>query len=108
MYENLIEIAAYSDLLDAAGSCNELSSIPADILTASGLPEHTTFICEREAGGYAIHIESDVPMSLVMVFIKDGNVLYQGEISEEIPEPGNLVPLDKINGWTEIKFLRNG
>ncbi len=92
-----------SNLLAAAGTSGELSNIPEDCFCETDLSD-MSIVCEEQSLGYLVRIESEIPISLTMVFFKEDQELYRTEISEQIPN--EVIPLDSIKDWTYIKILR--
>ncbi|WP_372364933.1 hypothetical protein [Candidatus Uabimicrobium sp. HlEnr_7] len=94
-----------SQLPAAAGSTDELQTIPSSILYESGLEEDILIVCKILEEGYEIRIQGSTAMTYTLLFMKDKQQLLRFEVSEQIPE--QLISPDKIRGWTHIRIQKN-
>lgn len=99
------ELPVYS--YSGTGVLNKIpEKIPEKILQKYNLPSKTSIVAEKKAGGYAIHIESNLAFRLLVVFKKDDEILYETEISERLPSSKELIPNEIIKNFKTIELKK--
>lgn len=81
-------------------------AIPPEKLQDLGLPKNTEVVCHSRAEGYEIYLEASVPLTLTLEFYKGEEFLYRATITRKTPPPDSYIPHDAIEGWTEVRVLR--
>lgn len=102
----LVASISWADLPAAAGNARDFTGLPEETLEKFELPSETSIVSERREGGYAIYIQGNIAMKLLIVFKKGQEVLYKKEICNLVPTEEELIPSEKIKNFTEIQLLK--